>query len=295
MEQPVCNLVPDADATLACLDINEAESNQYYPMTVSTYNREDDRLEPGIGKGLKIVNFAPILKNDLFPFAETLDIVLDVGSKSMGLPVEIEFALNMENGKPVFYFLQLKPLIQSFGKQETDLGTPDIKDCFIISGRSMGNGRDNSISDIIWVDPEAFSTAHTAAIAEEIGFLNGKLKTCGRRYVLVGPGRWGTRDYSLGIPVNFPQISFSRVIVETDLPNFKVEPSLGSHFFHNVTSMNIGYLSVTSQRGNDHVDWDWLKLLGCEEKLKFCRWSRTAQPLSIVMDGRIGSAVIYKR
>jgi hypothetical protein len=165
----------------------------------------------------------------------------------------------------------------------------------------MGNGRDNSISDIVWVDPEAFSLAlsgreraHTQAMAEEIGYLNSKLRACNRRYVLIGPGRWGTRDYSLGIPVNFPQISFSRVIVETDLPNFMVDPSLGSHFFHNVTSMNIGYLSVTSQRGEDHVDWEWLKTLQCEEKLKYCNWSRTAQPLKIVMDGRIGSAVIYK-
>jgi len=121
------------------------------------------------------------------------------------------------------------------------------------------------------------------------------LKAQGLRYVLVGPGRWGTRDYSLGIPVNFPQISFSRVIVETNLPNFSVESSLGSHFFHNVTSMNIGYLSVSPGHDKDHVDWEWLKSLHCEKKTQFCRWSKTEEPLDIVMDGRIANTVIYKR
>ena len=296
MEHPAGNLLSGADATLRCLDISEAESNIDFAITASTYNRQDDRLEPGIGsKGPRIINFAPILKHDLFPFAEMLDAVLDVGSKSMGLPVEIEFALSMENKMPVFYLLQLKPLIQNMSRQETDLGSLDVGSCFIVSGRSMGNGQDTSISDIIWVEPEAFSNSHTVEIAQEIAGLNSMLKANNRRYVLVGPGRWGTRDFTLGIPVSFPQISFSRVIVETDLPNFRVESSLGSHFFHNVTSMNIGYLSVSRGRDKDHVDWEWLRSLHCEKKLQFCRWSKTARPLNIVMDGRVGNTVIYKQ
>jgi len=296
MERPANNLLSGADATMECLDISEAESNADFAMTASTFNRADDRLEPGIGnKGLRIINFAPILKYDLFPFAEMLDAVLDVCSKSMGLPVEIEFALSMENKMPVFYLLQIKPLIQNTGRQETDLGSLDVETCFIISGRSMGNGQDTSVDDIIWVEPETFSSTHTVEIANEIAELNNMLKAIKRRYVLVGPGRWGTRDFSLGIPVSFPQISFSRVIVETDLPNFSVDPSLGSHFFHNVTSMNIGYLSVTCGRGKDHVDWEWLRSLHCEKKLQFCRWSKAAKPLNIIMDGRVGNTVIYKQ
>jgi hypothetical protein len=296
MERPVCDLLSGAEATLECLDISEAEANPDFAMTASTFNTADDRLEPGIyGKGPKIINFAPILKYDLFPFAEVLDAVLDIGSKSMGLPVEIEYALSMENSKPVFYFLQIKPLIQNMDRQDTDLDLLDVEDCLLVSGMSMGNGRDTSIDDIICVEPEVFSTAHTVEIAKEISELNTMLKAAGRRYVLIGPGRWGTRDFSLGIPVNFPQISFSRIIVETDLPSFSVESSQGSHFFHNVTSMNIGYLSVHRGRGRDQIDWEWLKSLPCEKKLQFCRWSRPAQPLNIVMDGRAGITVIYKR
>jgi len=307
MERPASDLLTGPDATLEFLDISEAETNRDFAMIASTYNMEDDRLEPGIGRtGPRIINFAPILKHDLFPFSEVLDSVLDVGSKSMGYPVEIEFAVNMDMGKPVFYFLQLKPLIQNTGKYEIDLANSDSDDCFIISGRSMGNGRDTSIEDIIWVDPEVFSSANTVSIAQEIGELNNLLKANKRRYVLIGPGRWGTRDFALGIPVNFPQISFSRVIVETDLPNFSVESSQGSHFFHNVTSMNIGYLSVSQGhavfKGNavpqdrkDFIDWEWLKSLNCEKTLKFCRWSRTPRPLNIVMDGRTSNTVIFKR
>jgi hypothetical protein len=295
MERNEFDLLPGSDATLECLDIAEAEANPDFAMTVSTINREDDRLEPGIGnRGPRIVNFAPILKYDQFPFAEVVDAVLDVGSKSMGLPVEIEFAVSMENKKPVFYFLQLKPLTQHTGKLDTDLSEIDPVDCFVVSGRSMGNGRDTSVGDIVWVDPEIFSSAQTVEIAKEIDELNGLLKARDRRYVLVGPGRWGTRDFSLGIPVKYPQISFARVIVETNLPNFSVESSQGSHFFHNLTSMNIGYLSVSPGRDRDHVDWEWLKSLPCEKKLRFCRWSSAAQPLNIVMDGRVANTVIFK-
>jgi len=158
----------------------------------------------------------------------------------------------------------------------------------------MGNGKDTSISDIVWVDPDFFSKLHTPAIATEIEELNSLLKVCGRRYVLAGPGRWGTRDFSLGIPVSFSQVSFARVIIETDLPNFSVEPSQGSHFFHNLTSMNTGYLTVSQGRNKERIDWDWLKSLQCERKLKFCRWSRTNQPLNIIMNGRTGNTVIFK-
>jgi hypothetical protein len=159
----------------------------------------------------------------------------------------------------------------------------------------MGNCRDTSISDIVWVDPDFFSSMRTVEMAEEIAVLNSMLKESKKHCVLIGPGRWGTRDFTLGIPVSFPQISFSRIIVETDLPGFRVEASQGSHFFHNVTSMNIGYLSVSMGRLRDHIDWEWLRSLDCEKKLSFCRWSKTPEPLNIVMDGHTGNTVIYKR
>ncbi|MCL2008195.1 MAG: hypothetical protein FWG77_08935 [Treponema sp.] len=297
MESPEYELVLGEDATLRSLEISEAENFPNFSLTVSTFNREDDRLEAGIGNaGPRIVNFAPILKNDAFPFSEALEAVLDVGSKSMGLPVEIEFAVNVIEGRAIFYFLQLKPLIHNTGKDVISLDTIEKERCFIVSEKSMGNGIDDTIHDIIWVDPSSFNTAKTVLIAEEIAKLNGMIKDADLRYVLIGPGRWGTRDFSLGIPVSFPQISCSRVIVETDLPNFSVEPSQGSHFFHNVTSMNIGYLSVNtgSSKTMDSIDWEWLKSLPCEKELEFCKWSRAKTPLSIIMNGRSGNTVIYK-
>jgi DNA-binding NarL/FixJ family response regulator len=296
MENPGLNLLEGADATLKCLDISEAESNEDFAITASTLNREDDRLEPGTGgAGPRIINFAPLLKYDLFPFAEVLDAVLKISSKSMGLPVEIEFAVSKHNETRIVYLLQIKPLVQNTGKQEININMQDIDKYFVISGKSMGNGRDTTISDIVWVDPETFSPRHTVVIAKEIEELNNMLKTQGLHYVLVGPGRWGTRDFSLGIPVIFPQISSARVIIETNLSNFSVESSQGSHFFHNVTSMNIGYLSVSPGRNKDHIDWEWLKSLHCEKKTQFCRWSKTTEPLDIMMDGRIANTVIYKR
>ena len=296
MERPADNLISGYDATLQCLEISEAEGNRDFAMIASTLNREDDRLEPGTGgSGPRIINFAPILKYEMFPFAEVIDAVLEVGSKSMGLPVEIEFAVSTENGKPVFYFLQLKPLIQnSVRSHEVNPDLLDAEKCFVISGRSMGNGRDSSVCDIVWVDPGTFSARYTVDIAGEINELNNMLRAQNRHYILVGPGRWGTRDHALGVPVSFPQISFSRVIIETDLPDFIVESSQGSHFFHNVTSMNIGYLSVSPGRGRDRIDWEWLKSLPCERELQFCKWSRASAPLSIIMDGRSGNTVIYK-
>ena len=296
MERPTGNLSCGSDATLECLDIGAAEDNKDFAMTASTFSMDDDRLEPGLGNaGPRIINFAPILKYELFPFAEVLDAVLDVGSKSMGLPVEIEFAVSRDNEKLVFYFLQLKPLTQSMSQNDIDFSSVSPDECFVISGRGMGNGKDSSICDIVWVDPGIFSRLQTPAIAEEIGELNSQLRVCGRRYVLVGPGRWGTRDFSLGIPVTFPQISSARVIIETDLPNFSVESSQGSHFFHNLTSMNIGYMSVSPGRDKELIDWEWLASLPCERKLQFCRWSRVDEPLNIIMDGRTGNTVIYKR
>ena len=295
MERSLANLSLGVNSTLECLDISEAEVNEDFAMTASTYNRNDDRLESGVSNtGPRIINFAPVLKYDLFPFAEVIDAVLDVGSKSMGLPVEIEFSIGRENEKLVFYFLQLKPLANNLDKDECDFSVIDPGMCFVISSRSMGNGKDTSVSDIVWVDPKLFSRLETPAIAREIAELNVMLKALNRRYVLAGPGRWGTRDFSLGIPVSFPQISCARVIIETDLPDFSVEASQGSHFFHNLNSMNIGYLAVSAGRNNERIDWEWLNSLPCEKALQFCRWSRTTQPMNIVMDGRKGNTVIFK-
>ncbi len=283
-------------ASLAELPIQEAAKDKKFPLIVSTWDSQDLRFVPGdAGRGTKVVDLANILKYDALPFAEAISMILDVGSRSMGTPVEIEYALNLDeaSGIPALYVLQLKPLINLQDRVDVDVGNVKPEACLIYSDKSMGNGRFSDVRDIIWVDPQSFDRSKTVEMAAEIEELNNLLKQEGRRYVLIGPGRWGTRDRWLGIPVSFAQISKSRVIVEVDLDDFVVESSLGSHFFHNVTSMNIGYLKV-AKTDEGFVDWDWLRSLPCARRTTHCRWTSLEKPLDVMMDGRTSKAVLLK-
>jgi hypothetical protein len=284
------------EAALRDLDIEEAEGDPRFGLLASTWDPENDRLVPGAGaSGLRIIDLANILKHEALPFAAAIDMVLDIGSRSMGTPVEIEYALNLDEpgGVPALYLLQLKPLIRSDGKASVDLEGLDRERCLVYSDRSMGNGRDGSVEDVVWVDPRRFDRSETVAIAAEIEALDKEMRALGRRYLLIGPGRWGTRDRWLGVPVAFTQISMARAIVEADLAGFKVESSLGSHFFHNVTSMNIGYFTVP-WGGAGLVDWDWLYAIPPESSTRHCARTRTERPLEILMDGRKGLAAVLK-
>jgi hypothetical protein len=297
MERLDPDLAQGEGAALAELDIALAEADPSFPLIASTFDIENDRVVPGIGaRGPRFIDLANILKQDALPFAAAIDMILDLGARSMGTPVEIEYALNLdeETGVPALYLLQLKPLMRSEAKIEVSLEDYRREDCFILSERSMGNGREASITDVVFVDPERFDPALTRDIALEIESLDRELGRRGRRYVLVGPGRWGTRDPWLGVPVVFSQISHSRVIVEADLPGFRVESSLGSHFFHNVTSMNIGYLTVPANQGASSIDWAWLASFPPELTTPHCAWTSLPEPLEILMDGRQSRAVIRK-
>jgi hypothetical protein len=297
MEDDEPDILSGEEAALRDLDIEFAEADPRFGLLASTWDAENDRLSPGIGaRGPRILDLANILKHEALPFAEAIDMVLDMGSRSMGTPVEIEYALNLDesSGVPALYLLQLKPLIRSEGKGVVDVEGIDRAECFIYSDRSMGNGRDASVADVIWVDPRRFERSETLAIAGEIEALDKEMRGLGRRYVLVGPGRWGTRDRWLGVPVAFTQISMARVIVEADLPEFKVESSLGSHFFHNVTSMNIGYFTVP-WNGEGSIDWDWLYSIAPERVTPHCFRTKLAEPLEILMDGRRSVAAIRKK
>lgn len=297
MEKSEPDLRSGENAALADLDITEAESDPRFALLASTWDLENDRLVPGLGaRGPRFVDLANILKNEALPFAQAVDMVLDVASRSMGVPVEIEYAFNLDepSGSPALYLLQIKPLIRSEDKVEIELEGMDPSECLVVSDRSMGNGRDDTIRDIVWVDPARFDKAATLDIAQEIEAIDRELGRLGRRYILLGPGRWGTRDRWLGVPVTFPQISRARVIVEADLPDFQVESSLGSHFFHNVTSMNIGYFTVSSG-GQGFVDWAWLSTFPAERRSAHCFWTVLPEPVEILMDGRRSMAVVRKR
>jgi len=285
------------NAGLASLDISAAESDPAFHFLASTFDVENDRMVPGSGaRGPRFIDLANILKNDAIPFAKAIDMVLDLGARSMGTPVEIEYALNLDepSGQAALYLLQLKPLIRRESRVEVDLeGTPP-EECLIVSERSMGNGRDDTICDVVWVDPARFDASRTRDMAEEIESLDREIAKEGRRYVLIGPGRWGTRDPWLGVPVVFSQIAHARIIVEADLAGFRVESSLGSHFFHNVTSMNIGYLTVPARGGPSRVDWDWLSSMEPRRRTSHCVWTSLPGPLEILMDGRTSRAIVRK-
>ena len=197
MERYDFDLSLGEDATLSRLDLAEAGADPDYGLVASTWNMDDQRMEPGVSaRGPKIVNFASVLKYDAFPFAKAVDATLEVCMKSMGIPVEIEYAMAMDGPerKPVFYLLQIKPLIQNADKVDIDVDGVAREGCLILSDRCMGNGRNVGIRDLVYVDPARWDPSKTEAMAEEIAAINKQLLAEGRPYLLVGPGRWGTRD-----------------------------------------------------------------------------------------------------
>jgi hypothetical protein len=297
MDKSKPDLLAGEMAGLEEVPILEASDDRWFPYLASTWDQEDQRFVPGTSvRGPKIIDFANILKFDALPFAEAISMVLDVGTRSMGTPVEIEYALNFDAGKenPALFLLQLKPLIHIEEKVEVEIGKYAQEDCFLVTDKSMGNGRDLTIRDVVWVVPERFNRADTLAIAAEIESLDAALKKEGRHCILIGPGRWGTRDRWLGVPVSFSQISRAKIIVEADLPDFVVESSLGSHFFHNLTSMNIKYIKVSMENSKNFIDWKWLKSIPSRKVTEHCAWTSLDYPLDVRMDGRASMAVILK-
>ncbi len=295
MEKGISNLAEGEDITLKRIEIADAEKLGVLDDIVSVYDPQDKKMKVGLThKGPRVVNFAGILKYDLFPFAKVLSRILEIIESSMGLPVEIEFAVNLDEKNPGFYILQLKPLIRS--SEFFSIDVEDIKkdNLILYTERGMGNGKIENITDIIYAVPELFNKAMTQQMAVEVEKLNDIMKALKRNYILIGPGRWGTRDRWLGIPVTWPQISCAKIIVETDLEDFKVDASLGSHFFHNITSMNIGYLTVHQSNGRDFIDWEYLNSITPENRSEHFVHLHLPNPVKVLMDGKKSISLIEK-
>ncbi len=293
------DLLQGEKAGLVKLNINKAEEHGTLAHSASVLSIDNETLTPGLYEaGPRVINFADILKYDYIPLASTLKTVLQVVRDAFGAPVEIEFAVDLtrdDEGRASFYLLQVKPLVGSGAGYSIDPESIYTDDVLLISRRSMGNGLIDDITDLVYVEPDRFSSMKTLEMVGEIDAINRKMLSEGRKYVLIGPGRWGTKDRFLGIPVAWPQISNARVIVEIGLPDFHVDASLGSHFFHNVTSMNIGYLSVNQDTNDGTVRWNRLKKQKVIARSKFFRHIRFEHPLIIRMDGKKGMAVISVR
>ena len=292
------NLLEGENAGLITLDISHAECHGTLGHSASVLSIDNDAITPGLdAAGPRVINFADILKYDYIPLASSLKIVLDVVTEAFGTPVEIEFAVDLTkdaNGNASFYLLQIKPLAGSGAGYAIDPATICNDDTILITKKSMGNGVIDDITDFIYVEPEKFNKLRTLEMAEEIEMINDKMLTENRKYILMGPGRWGSRDKFLGIPVAWPQISNAKVIVEVGLPDFHVDASLGSHFFHNVTSMNVGYFSINHETNEGSIFWEKLKDQKSVETGIFFRHIRFEKPLLVRMDGKKGMAVISK-
>jgi CheY-like chemotaxis protein len=281
---------------LKTLGISNAENHGVLNHMASVLNPDNDIITPGLdASGPRVINFADILKYNYIPLAPALKTVLDVVAEACGTPVEIEFAVDLnkdETGNASFFLLQIKPLLGTGPGYNINPDSVTQADLILITEKSMGNGVINDISDIIYIDPEKFDNTLTVKMAEEISAVNEKMIRENRRYVLIGPGRWGTRDRFLGIPVAWPQISGAKVIVEISLPDFHPDASLGSHFFHNVTSMNVGYFSINQESEKQKIFWEKIRDQQLVSSGQFYRHIRFEKPFIVRMDGKKQMAVI---
>ncbi|MDE6682817.1 MAG: phosphoenolpyruvate synthase, partial [Muribaculaceae bacterium] len=238
---------------------------------VSTFDLYDGLIrDSDIGKGRKLVTFANVLKHGVFPLAEILDFMLSTGQYEMGRPVEIEFAGNInptkgKNGeKGTVYWLQIRPIVDK--KEMLDDKILDVPDDKLIlrSDTALGHGIMDNVHYLVYVKPENFNSSYNPEVAQEIEKINSEMVAAGEPYVLIGPGRWGSSDSALGVPVKWPQISGARLIVETALPGYRIEPSQGTHFFQNLTSFGVGYFTVDPAGGNGYIDTEYLASLPAE-------------------------------
>ncbi len=291
---------PESSA-LVRLPLSKAESFGRLKHLVSVFDYENNRMWPGLDrKGPRVVTFDNILKYGYYPLSKIIQKLLSIGEASMGMPVEIEFAVDLERCTeagcaPSFYLLQIRPLAVSGSDTIVNISDYDEKNIILYTEHGMGNGEIMGLHDIIWCPPENFNQMETLQMKEEIENINAKMKEDDRHYILMGPGRWGTQDRFIGVPVQFGDISQASAIVETVIEGFEITPSQGTHFFHNVVAMQIGYFSASYMRSKgDFINKDLLESMKSIGKSKYFKHLRSSKPLCVRMDGKTGRAVIYR-
>ncbi|HLP05625.1 MAG TPA: hypothetical protein VK152_09370, partial [Paludibacter sp.] len=294
------HFVPQVDDGFNLLKVNvqEAEKDGTLRYIASTYNPQDHVIQDGLYEGgRKVITFANILKHDVFPLAQILKEILNIAQAEMGRPVEIEFAVNLDYSSAkqhMFYLLQIRPIVDTKEVVNEDIGSIPEKDTIITCHNSLGHGITNDIYDLVYVKPEAFSAANNTRIMNEIEQLNRELVLANRHYVLVGPGRWGSADPWLGIPVKWQHISNARLIVESGLSNYRVDPSQGTHFFQNLTSFGVAYFTINPYLEDGTYDTEFLNSQPAEYESEFIRHIRFEKPVLIKVDGRRNKGVVLK-
>jgi hypothetical protein len=296
LERSEVDLLSGTDATLARLQLSQAEADGTLALAGSVVAADEDRIYDGVGRrGCRVVTFARILKHNVFPLCAILNDLFEACRRDLGFAVEIEFAVDLDadsSRKPEFYFLQLRPLVAL--RERYDITSESIPPDKLLcrSQRVLGNGCIESLRDILYVDPAMFDRGRSAEVASVVAGINERLTRERRHYVLIGPGRWGSFDPWIGIPVAWHQISWARVIVEVPAKDLPMEPSQGTHFFHNMTSAGIGYFSLSDSNDKEFVRWDVLNALPGEEIAPGVRHVRLTHPLSVRMDGQTQQGVI---
>jgi hypothetical protein len=280
------------------ISIRNAESHGSLKYVASTYDLQNNIIRPGVmHDGIRVISFDNVLKYNTFPLPEILQDLLRTGQREMRNPIEIEFAvvLDVPSGKPKeFSFLQIRPIVETnetISKLPKDL---DLSDTIIYSESALGNGKYDHIYDFVYVKPDTFNSANTRQIAAAVEKINKKFITSDKNYILVGPGRWGSSDPWLGIPVIWPQISAAKIIVESGLNNFRIDPSQGTHFFQNLTSFQVGYLTINPFIHDGFFDVEYLNKHEAVYEDTFLRHICFKEPLSVIIEGKNNKAAIFK-
>jgi len=287
-------LITNDAYNLLKLNVKEADKDGTLKYIASTYDAQDQILLEGYypGPGRKVISFSGVLQHEIFPLSSILNSILKIGQEEMGRPVEIEFAVNlkkMADGKVHgdFFLLQLRPIVDNKAMMEENLSLVHKEGCLLKSVHALGHGIINDVYDIVYVKTEKFNASNNPLVAVEIGKINDKMIAEKRNYILVGPGRWGSIDPWLGIPIKWPHISNARLIVESGLKNYRIEPSQGTHFFQNLTAFGVGYFTINSYIESESVfDEDYLRSQPAVDETEFLRHVRFAHPLIIKIDGK---------
>ena len=288
----------DDSFNLLRLNLKDADADGSLKFIVSTYDPYDQVIRDGYYPGgRKILSFVNVLQHEVFPLADTLDQILHVGEDEMGRPIEIEFAVNIDPQNPgfaTFYLLQVRPIVDNKEVMEEDLTLVEQEDTILTSTSVLGHGIVTDVQDIIYVKTGSFCSSNNQSIAYDIEKMNRQFTGEEKNYVLVGPGRWGSSDSWLGIPVKWPHISNARVIVECGLENYRVDPSQGTHFFQNLTSFGVGYFTINPFKGDGWFDEGYLNSLPAVEETEYLRHVRFDKPVVIKMDGKKSLGVVLK-
>ena len=280
---------------LLLYDLKQAEDDGSLKWSGSVISHDDGTIRDSLStSGSRIISFAPILKWNSIPFSKLAKEVLSLGKKALGCPVEIEFAVNMhEEKKPEFCLLQIKPMVVTGLHRSSKDEKIESKARFCKSSVTLGDGMIDDIRDLIIVKEETFDPSKTKDIAKEVSSFNKKFKNK-KQYVICGPGRWGSADPWLGIPVQWREISQAKAIIEVGLKDLPIDPSFGSHFFQNITSLHVAYFTVNPKNKDDQLDLGWLRDDHLKKSNKYTKWYHFDEPMTITLNGTTGKGEIYQ-